>query len=92
MGTRLKRDQLRAERAPAIARQAAAGRRGKGGETRREAPRPEREHATYSFDLAAIRSISISLVSKGVVLNPQPPPPPGWSFKVTIEVPEQFTT
>lgn len=92
MGTRLKRDQLRAERAPAIARQAAAGRRGKGGETRREAPRPERELATYSFDLAAIRSISISVVSKGVVFNPLPPPPPRWTVELTIELPERSTT
>ncbi len=82
MGTRLKRDQLRVENAPAIGAQAAASRQRGGGEARRKVPPPVRELATYSFDLADIRSISIRLISKGVVINP---PPPHFEIELTVE-------
>jgi hypothetical protein len=80
MATKLKREQLRVANAPAMGKQASATRRRETRETKREAPRPEREQVTYRFDFANIQSIIIERdpLCFTIVVNP-PKPNPGRS-------------
>ncbi|UGB38919.1 hypothetical protein [Frateuria soli] len=86
MATKLKRVQALAAQTPPIGRVDAAARRGGEGAGRKA---PEPEPVALSFDLAQIRNVRLTVVSKGVVVTP--PKPKQFvvelSFEVTNEAP-----
>lgn len=80
MATKLNRERMRAARAPAVGKQAAAPRRREARESGRETPesareahRPEGRPRIHRFDLADIKSIAIernSPLCLVIVVNP----------------------
>lgn len=84
MATKLKRVQALTAQTPSIGRLDAATRRSESGERGRKPP--EREPVAFSFNVADIKNMTLTLTSKGIVVTP--PRPKQFVVELSFEVTE----